>query len=540
MIQTRGLRPFTIWVALLVLVTAVLTACGNDDNGGNDDASRDGVTPGTTPAEANGSQADEDVTLRLGVRTGPLDVNPLVRTGVLYGAMTGIMEGLTALDPDASVVPALAESWTLDNDSMGITWELREGVTFHNGEDFTADDFIATWEAYHSDESTPLYRANLARVESVEAVAEHELRMEFSEPFPEIARVMASAFMVMPADHLAEVGSEGFSNDPVGTGPFRAVEFEIGGNWVIERFDNYWGESPLAHRIEIFSVPDESSRVARLETGDLDLVEGLAPHTAEQLAGRDDITVESFSAILATGLRLNTLLEPFDDARIRQAVNHAIDRESLVANVLRGRGTVGSHVCRAVAEGCPDVDPYSFDPDRSRELLAEAGYPDGLDVDGEVLLVETQLYVRDVYSLVVAQLEDVGIRLNNVQYLPSSQKIEQQAAKEFAATEIQSQNITYESAFDMIRHHTCDAAQSAMCDEELDNRIIETAAIADPEERVAALEDLWEELYELAPYAILYYQDFTWAFRNESIESFEWLDGYSVTIRDLDRIVPAN
>jgi peptide/nickel transport system substrate-binding protein len=512
----------------------IAVACGGDDEAPGDEP----TAPSADASATRGPAQPTDVTLKIGVATNAANANPLLGSGVLQGPGTGALESLTRLAPDASVQPALAESWTLDADGLGITWKLRQGVTFHNGEAFTADDVVKTWAAFTSKESTALYKANLGRVTTLTPRGDLELHMKFSSPFPEIPRIIASTFMVLPGDYFASAGMEGFNRAPIGTGPYKIVSLQPNQDWTLERFEQYWGPKAIVKRIELLAIPDEDARVARLEAGDIDIAIALAPHNADLLRGNDDLIVESFPAILATGLRLNTLQPPFDNVLVRQALNHAIDREAIVKNIWRDNATVGSHVCQPFQEGCVEVQPWSYDPNKSRDLLRQAGFPNGVDVNEEILLVENQLYGKDSYSVVIDQLKQVGIRLNNVQFMTGAQKIERQAAKKFGASEIVSQNITYDSAFDLVRHHTCAAAQSTVCNTDLDKRINDAVSQTTNESRVSAIEALWKDLYDDAFYAILYYQDYTFAYNKSKVAGIPWLTGWSLGIREPNLIVP--
>lgn len=529
-------------MAGLALIGAVFAAaCGGGNDEGDATESPGAQSPTATaagPSATTGPAQPTDVTLKVGVASNAANANPLLGSGVLQGFGTGALESLTRLAPDTSVQPALAESWTLDADGLGITWKLRQGVTFHNGEPFTADDVIKTWEVFTSKESTALYKANLGRVTELTARGDYELHMKFDSPFPEIPRIIASTFMVLPGDYFASVGMDGFNQAPIGTGPYKIVSLQPNQDWVLERFEDYWGPKALVKRIELLAIPDEDARVARLEAGDIDIAVALAPHNAELLRSNNDLVVESFPAILATGLRLNTLQPPFDNPLVRQALNYAIDREAIVKNIWRGHATVGSHVCQPFQEGCPKVDPWPYDPAKARDLLRQAGDPDGVDVNDEILLVENQLYGKDSYSIVIDELKEVGIRLNNVQFMTGAQKIERQAAKKFGASEIVSQNITYDSGFDLVRHHTCAAAQSTVCDPALDQRITDAVSQTTNESRVSAIETLWKDIYDDAYYAILYYQDYTFAYRKDKVAEIPWLTGWSLGIREPNLIVP--
>lgn len=354
-----------------------------------------GVLLATTAAHAQ--------TLTVGVRGGPETMDPHYSAlGTHADAMKHVYDTLVSSDETLQLQPGLATSWEpIDDD----TWEfkLREGVKFHDGSDFTAEDVKFSIErvpAVTGPTTTEIY---VRRVEDVEIVDDHTIRIKTNEPAATLPNDFVRLFIVSSEaakDYsTSETSAEGFNSGKaaIGTGPFKFVSWEPKGDLVLERFDEYWGGPAAWERVVRKEIPNDSSRVAALKAGQVDLINYVP--SADYLTLQTDPEIETFIADSAYVMNLqldqreqtpmvrdkqgNPLPEnPFRDPKVREAIDLAIDRETMVEIVLEGLGKPANQVMPAGMFGYSDEIPEkAYDPERAKELLAEAGYPDGFQVD---------------------------------------------------------------------------------------------------------------------------------------------------------------
>ncbi len=301
-----------------------------------------------------------------------------------------MFDGLVTRTHDGKVVPELAESWDISEDGLTYTFKLRDGVYFHNGDQLDADDVVFTFEkilglgAFADTEGTS--RAGLIRpsgVElTVEKVDEMTVRFTFSKPFPVFLQGLVHQ-QIVPRDYYLEVGEEGFGKAPVGTGPFKFVSGKLDDQIVLERFDDYYGGSPDLPPVgpapikrAIFKmVPEPATRIAGLKAGELGIVQAIPPDLIASLEADENIVVKYVEGTRNYALELNNAKPPFDDIRVRKALNYAINWELILDEIYGGLATRLATAFLPSGFGYnPDVEPYPYDPERAKELLKEAGY----------------------------------------------------------------------------------------------------------------------------------------------------------------------
>jgi peptide/nickel transport system substrate-binding protein len=296
---------------------------------------------------------------------------------VLYALHDALVKAL----PGNPLAPALAESWTESPDGLVYDFKLREGVTFHNGEPFTAEDVKFSFQRYKGASAKQLHE----RVKAVEVVDAHRLRFVLHTPWPDFLTIYSGlasgAGWVVPKAYVERVGDDGFKQHPIGLGPYRFVRSDPGVGLVLEAYDRYWRQTPAIQRLILKGVPDPSTRLAMLKTGELDMA-GLPPD--EAAAAKDDPKLRLMHA--QTGITV--WLEfpgqwdpksPWHDRRVRLAANLAIDKQAI--SEAAGLGLyppTGSIIPRAFEFALP-LEPFPYDPAQAKRLLAEAGYPQGFD-----------------------------------------------------------------------------------------------------------------------------------------------------------------
>jgi peptide/nickel transport system substrate-binding protein len=322
------------------------------------------------------------------------------------------------LDRDAKTLkpkPMLATAWRIVNDT---TWEftLRKGVKFHNSEPFDAQSVKATMEYLQDPNTKSHYAAYWKLVKDVQVVDPYTVRLVTEKPWPSlIDRVSLTDFLVMPAKALKELGPAKLAEKPIGTGPFKFVEWRRDERLVVERNPDYWQGPADVSRVTFRFIPEFSARMAALLSGEIDIMKDVPPHVVEAIerSGRAKIRSAVSSRINYLAL-VNLKPGPMQDVRVRRAINHAVDVDELIAQVLKGRA---SKICGPLSPANVDfakVDCYKYDPARAQVLFKEAG----LDPKTLTLTLDTPSgrypLDKDVSLAIGAQLQRLGITTNVV------------------------------------------------------------------------------------------------------------------------------
>jgi peptide/nickel transport system substrate-binding protein len=313
---------------------------------------------------------------------------------------------------NGEVVPWLAESWEYENGGRTLVFKIREGVKHHNEMPLTAED--VKWSIDRFREKS-IGRSALAPVTEVSVVDELHVAVSTAEPFAPLLRTFSYATIgIYSKGAHDEVGDdEAFSRHPVGPGPFVFVEWIPGQRMRLRAFEDYWAGRPQVDILEFRTILDEASRIAALEAGEVDVIHAFSPTELERLEGNSEIAIYNPPSAGFIRLNMNTQRPPFDDPRVRQAVAYAINRVEIAEGLFLGQAPLAKSLVPSEAVGYTDeFDVYDYDPDRSRELLREAGVSN-LSFE---LAFGSGRYLLDseVATLVQAQLAQAGIRVNIV------------------------------------------------------------------------------------------------------------------------------
>ena len=337
------------------------------------------------------------------------------REGVVL--QRAVWDGLIYRDPITNEYKGnLATEWKWIDDKT-LELKLREGVTFHNGDAFDADDVVATVNFVANEENGVKTQRNVNWMESAEKVDDFTVRIKTKEVFPAAIEFLSGPVSMYPAEYYAEVGPSGMGLKPVGTGPYKVVEVVPGQRFVLEKNENYHDSpkgQPSIGKVDIRTIPDVNTQIAELFSGSLDLIWQVPADQAEKLAEMGDKFVVSNESTMRVGYlfmdaagRSSMDPNPFLDVKVRQAVNYAIDRNALVDNLLKGKSKVVWTPCFPSQFGCDqNVTEYPYNPEKAKELLAEAGYPDGFT---------TEFYAyrdRDYAEAIASYLNAVGIKID--------------------------------------------------------------------------------------------------------------------------------
>ncbi len=332
------------------------------------------------------------------------------REGILIARM--VWDGLLYRDPQTNEYKGnLATSYKwIDNTT--IEFALRKGVVFHNGEPFDADDVVYTVNWIADPANGVKTQRNVNWLKGAEKIDKYTVRLYLKKPFPVALEFLSGPVVIYPNEYYAKVGPKGMGVKPVGTGPYRVVSVEPGKRFVFERNDDYYGGpkgKASIKRIVIRTITESNTQLAEMLAGGLDWIWRVKPDQAGKLKQLGKLTVTnaptmrigylSFDAAGRTGKT------PLTDLRVRRAIAHAVDREGIVKALVKGSSKVVHAACYPSQFGCTDdVAKYDYDPEKAKALLAEAGYPDGFEID---------FYAyrnRDYAEAIISNLNAVGIR----------------------------------------------------------------------------------------------------------------------------------
>ena len=333
------------------------------------------------------------------------------REGVVL--QRAIWDGLIYADPQTGEYKGnLATEWSWIDDTT-LELKLREGVKFHDGSDFTADDVVYTVDFVADESNGAVTQRNVNWMDHAEKVDDYTVRIITKEPFPAALEYLSGPVSIYPSDYYAEVGPSGMGLKPIGTGPYKVVSVDPGKHFVLEANEDYFDGpkgKPQIGNIDVRTIPDVNTQIAELFSGQLDLIWQVPSDQAERMAQMDGFNVSNESTMRVGYLAMDAAGRsgednPFTKLEVRQAVNHAINREELVNQLLKGKSIPIHTACFPSQFGCAqDVTEYDYDPEKARELLAEAGYPDGFT---------TEFYAyrdREYAEAITSYLNAIGIR----------------------------------------------------------------------------------------------------------------------------------
>ena len=407
------------WIVALVAMCLVV-AC----------AAQPAAQPAAAPAEG-GAAASEPAasggTIIVGAETDieggdPTMASALATTRVLRNVYDGLVEfKLGSID----VEPGLAESWEISEDATQYTFKLRQGIKFHDGEPFNANAvdfalrraFDTNFEFYNKAHTVGFF---LVGLQNSEVLDEYTIRLTLAKPNAAFLEFLGyGAGRVVSPKAVREHGNEYLVEHPVGTGPFRFVEWQKGQKVVLERNPDYWRKGdPKADQLIFVPIPEPTARVTALLTGQVNMIVVVPPDAIQQIKDKPELVYDQGPGNQYWFIVLNTKEGPFADKRVRQAANYAVDKEGLANSILNGSAKVATQAMPAANWSySADIQGYPYDPEKAKALLAEAGYPDGfktkmiIPVSGSGMMIPVQMN-----EYIQGNLRDVGIEIEIQSY----------------------------------------------------------------------------------------------------------------------------
>lgn len=348
----------------------------------------------TKPDVPEGESVSQETDVVGAMQVDFITMDPLDTSDTLSGGIQRlIMDGLFGFDDDMNIIPLLAESYEANDNATEFTVHLRQGISFTDGTPFNADAAKANLDRW-GDPDLGLKRTSLLCniLESTEVVDEYTVKVTLTEPFGAFISTLAHPACVLMSPKVIAEGSEACAEHPVGTGQYEFVEWIAGDHATVTLNKDWWGYdaeicggTALAEpdagfkSITFRPVTENASRVAMLQAGDADFIWPVPTESMSTLAADPDVYVDAGEGIVVRWLFLNTQKEPFNDVRVRQAMNYGVDKDAYIAVVKNGLASQATSVLGPAVQHYKGNDPYPYDPEKAKELLAEAGYPDGFD-----------------------------------------------------------------------------------------------------------------------------------------------------------------
>ncbi|PYN73648.1 MAG: hypothetical protein DMD97_20060, partial [Candidatus Rokuibacteriota bacterium] len=328
-------------------------------------------------------------------------------TGFFY--FYALHDALVKPLPGNALAPCLAESWSVSPDGLTYEFVLRRGVRFHNGDPLTAEDVKFSFERYRGAAAKMLKD----RVTSVDIADPNLVRFRLKRPWPDFmtfyGSLATSAGWIVPKKYVERVGDDGFKKAPVGAGPYKFVSFKPGVELVLEANEQYWRKPPSVKTLVMRSVPDVATRLVMLKRGEADIAYAFASSMAEEIKRTPGLTLRPFYPPFVVWLLFAEQWDPkslWSDRRVRLAANLAIDREAINQAETLGLSKLTASIIPRSFEGYWPAPLYAYDPQRAKQLMAEAGYPNGFDAGP----ISVDISWATVTEAIVNYLRAAGIR----------------------------------------------------------------------------------------------------------------------------------
>ena len=397
--------------AALMTLPGWLAACSGDDAEGEQSTTPEGaITKGGRFTMARNEE--------------PLSLDPIVPSdnGSIW-VIYQMFDQLTTVNEDSSgVAPSIAESWEISDDGTVYTFAIRQGVKFHDGSPMTIDDVIFSLERVFDPKGSG-YSFLFGVVAGVKAVDDATVEISLKEPFtPLLDNLNVFPASIVPKA-LVEPDPEAFAQNPVGTGPFKLQEFAKGRQVQLLKSENYWKpDRPHVDEVLIPYVTDDNTRILKLQGGEVDAAVAIPYAQIDQLNAQDDIDVLIEPLFRFDGMWLNHAKPPLDDVKVRQALNYATDKESMLKSIYFDKVEIANHMMPKMKYWREDVAPYEYDPERAKSLIGESTAADGFTLPiviptGDVIIQQIAQILKESYSAIGVDVQitnlDIGTAYTN-------------------------------------------------------------------------------------------------------------------------------
>lgn len=365
---------------------------------------------------ATGLAYAQSTEIRVGVALEPPALDPTAGAAEAIDVVVyqNIFEGLTRIDQNGAVQPGLATAWTISEDGLTYRFTLAQGVTFHDGTAFEADDVKFTFDRLLADDSVNAQKALYEPIADVSVIDPQTVDITLSRPDGLFLFNLGRGDAVIVAPESADNNA----SEPIGTGPFAFVQWDRGSRVILEQYGPYWGDKPALTKASYVFIGDTATMTNALLAGDIDGTNNFAPEALAVFEGNPQFKVLVGSTEGETILSTNNAKAPFDKLEVRQALAHAINRQDIIDGATYGYGVpIGTHFAPHHPYYLDLTNTYPYDPEAARTLLAEAGYPDGFSA---TLKLPPVAYARLSGQIIASEFAKIGVQLEliNMEWAP--------------------------------------------------------------------------------------------------------------------------
>ncbi|MGH7248772.1 MAG: ABC transporter substrate-binding protein, partial [Pseudomonadota bacterium] len=335
------------------------------------------------PAIARAAAPSGQLTWGVHVSLAPSWFDPAETQGVItpFMVLYALHDAMVKPMPESPAAASLAESWSASEDGLTYEFVLRKGVKFHNGEPVTAEDVRFSFERYKG-AAHDLMKKNVAAIETPDA---RHVRFKLKAPWPDFLMFYSNASgsgWIVPKKYVEKVGDDGFKKAPIGAGPYKFVSFNPGVELVLEAFEGYWRKTPAVKRLVMKVIPDDTTRLAALKRGEVDIAYSIRGELAEDLRRTPGLTLKPVVLQASNWVYFPDQWDPkspWHDLRVRQAANLALDRDGMNKALFLGYCKINNSIIPDSFDYYWQPPSAVYDPEKAKKLLAEAGHPDGFD-----------------------------------------------------------------------------------------------------------------------------------------------------------------
>lgn len=398
-----------VCLLLAIMMIMSLAACGGSESGASSSNSGSSSS-GASSSGSTTTAAPAKDSLTIAMTSEPSTMNTLFADDFASWAITNnIYDSLIHFDTDGSLTPSLAESWEYSEDGTEITFHLRKGVKFQNGDEMTADDVVFTYDMVIPYPNAQNVNSSM---ESMTKIDDYTVVLKLKYSFGPIEFCVGSSQFSIVCKAAYEADPDGFTRNPVGTGAYKLVSWDSGDKIVLERYDDYWAGAAPIKTVTYKIIPDSTTQALALENGEIDLIDGISMADRQHIIDTPSLGYVEGPSTSTYFISLNNKVGPFSNKNLRLAVAHAVQKDAYIIGALNGVGQVCETPMNVGVVGWPsEFKNNEYDVEKAKQYVVDAGYPDGVTVT--LKCMESAAYSKPA-EILQDQLRQVGINVEIV------------------------------------------------------------------------------------------------------------------------------
>ena len=454
-------------------------------------------------------------TLKLAMMEDAISMDPIIPSdNASIWTQLLIFDQLVRTGVDGkSVEPGLAERWTISEDGTEYTFYLRT-AKFSNGNNVTSEDVVFSMQRAGGEESR--WASFFKPFKTVEAIDERTVKITLHKPFtPMLSTLGLFSASIVPKDVVEKEGKN-FGNNPVGSGPFVLEKWSRGDKIILTKNPYYWQKGkPYVDRVELFIIPEDNSRMLKIQAGEVDVAASVPFNMIESLKKMKDIEIDVADVLRSDFVLMNTTKKPFDDVRVRQALNYAVDKEGIVKTILFGMGKVAISSLPIMKYYNHDIEPYPYDLEKAKQLLNEAGYPEGFSagliaMSGDPVAKQAAVVIQDSFRKIGVELK-ISTFEGGTHWETTKSGNYDLAISYCTSDTIDPDQIV---GFTMLTPGRADSYHTRFKDERINELFKKGRITPDGPEREKMYKEIQERHFDGAPYIFLYHIPAVYAYRS--------------------------